>query len=115
MSNNPDIKNSLLTVIVSESEAQERSVFYDKYAPTLFGYIVSIAKDKKLGEVILSTVFSEIFQPYSNYNLKNECMLLMCIQIANRSIHKMYKIDRKLIASNIFPRLLNNAFLIPDL
>lgn len=66
---------------------------YDKYAASLFGYILSVIKEKQQSETILIKVFTELAtNPQNN---KKESLLLKCIRIANRSMMETTQYERK--------------------
>lgn len=81
---------------------------YDKYAASLFGYILSIVKDKQKSETILAKVFTELNNNPKNYN--KESVLLKCMKVANRSIMQNTPNERQtfLTVFNNYKRIQNS-------
>lgn len=69
------------------------NLFYDKYASSLFGYILSIVKDEGQSEKILIKVFTEF---YNRINFESkESMLIQGIKIANKTIMEITHKERQ--------------------
>ncbi|MEO8853196.1 MAG: hypothetical protein ABI359_05425 [Ginsengibacter sp.] len=64
---------------------------YNKYAAFLYGYILSVVKDKEQSENILVKIFIELNG--KPLNLEEEYNLLKYIQIANKLILEITTID----------------------
>jgi hypothetical protein len=70
---------------------------YDKYAATLFAYILSIIKDKEQSEKILIGIFTGL----ANFTepIKKENLLLKCIRMANQKIVETTSTERQSLLS----------------
>jgi len=81
---------------------------YKKYAASLFGYILSVVKNKEKSEAILIKVFTELADNPKSY--KKESLLLKCIRIANRSIMETTKNERQTLLAmfNNYKAIQNN-------
>ncbi len=78
--------------IISESESikgdtEQFSVFYDKYAPALYGQILRVVHKKDLAEKIMEKVFRNAF---IQQNLKESNDLPFFISLLNHSRKKTY-------------------------
>ncbi|MEO6637677.1 MAG: response regulator, partial [Ginsengibacter sp.] len=96
-----------LMLLMADQPHEAFSSIYDKYAPILFGYILSIIKDEEQSEAILMTLFLRIFENNQHYNLHKESVLLWCMRLANNTIIESNKYGRKQIASEVFYQKLN--------
>lgn len=76
--------------------------FYDKYGAILFGYILSITKNEKQSEVILSKAFLEICQNHKEFDSKKQSLLVWSIGFANRQIIDINKTESELVVAEIF-------------
>lgn len=70
---------------------------YNKYAGSLFGYILSVVKSKEKSEAILVKVFIDLAE--NSKNCKKESLLLKCIRMANKSIMETTQNERQTLLS----------------
>ncbi|MEO8819628.1 MAG: response regulator [Ginsengibacter sp.] len=66
---------------------------YNKYAASLFGYILSLVKDKQKSEILMAKVFTELANNPKNFY--KDSLLLQCIKIANRSMIQNMQTERQ--------------------
>ena len=77
---------------INKRQYKAVDILYNKYAAFLYGYILSVVKDKEQSESILIKMFIELNG--KPQNLREECHLIKYIQLANKNILEMTTIDR---------------------
>lgn len=61
------------------------SKLYDKYAPSLFGFISGIVSNNQIAEETLEHCFLEVWNRISNYNASKERLFVWMFKIARTS------------------------------
>jgi DNA-directed RNA polymerase specialized sigma24 family protein len=90
--------NSDLITSVKQSDRHTLGLFYDKYAPALFGVICRIIPDKECSEEVLYQTFETIWNKIETFDPSNQNLVVWMCGIARtiavgRCLHKEFTID----------------------
>ncbi len=88
-------EDKLVTQMMADNPSESISLFYDKYASILFGYILSIVKNEGQSEKILIKIFTELATNRINHESKRGSFLMQSIRMANKTILETKKIEKQ--------------------
>lgn len=92
------------TEVNANKKFETLSLFYDRYAASIYGYILSIVGKKRESERILMIVFNEIFHNSNFLKSDNDSVktiLLKCIRLTHTTILKITGKERKSFLSGL--------------